>query len=200
MLLRRGASHLVTCRRLLDSEAADADSKEVDRTVRHIDPGLGQCAPANRSSAIWRPQHAWLTGITAALFAAVRPDGKFSHVEFEIENNVLTSRANRAAIIGQRVEATGASAKPHASISTWATSEQGLAARKSAHRAPSDMNPSNQHRQRSERAKSRQATERGPRYPMAAFNRCFCEEHFVDQGNQSGTKMPRSGLPSLRFQ
>ncbi|WP_128971328.1 hypothetical protein [Bradyrhizobium tropiciagri] len=147
MLLPRGARRLVTCWRLLEPEAADADWKEVDRTVLHIDPDLGQCALTNRSSSIWRPQNGWLTGITAALFAEVRPDGKFSHVEFEIENNVLASRPNRATIIGQRVEATGApAAKPHASISTWATSEQGLAGRKSAHRAPSDMDTSNQHR------------------------------------------------------
>ncbi|WP_456781630.1 hypothetical protein [Bradyrhizobium sp. USDA 3315] len=108
----------MTCRRLLDSEAVDTDWKEVDRTVLHIDPDLGQCALASRSSAIWRPQNAWLTGITAAFFRAARPNSKLSHVEFEIENNVLASRPNRAAIIGQREEATGASAKPHASIST----------------------------------------------------------------------------------
>ncbi|WP_152977567.1 hypothetical protein [Bradyrhizobium pachyrhizi] len=187
MPLRRGASHLVTCRRLLDPEAADADWKEVDRNVLHIDPDLGQCALANRSSSIWRPQNAWLTGISAAFFRAARPNSKLSHVESEIENNVLANRPNRAAII----EATGASAKPHTSISTWATSEQGLAGRKSAHRAPSDYGRGqiDTGAVRNERNRDKRRNEAPDiRWPPPID--VSAGKHFVGCGNQSGTKMP----------
>ncbi|NYG45451.1 hypothetical protein GGD67_002909 [Bradyrhizobium sp. IAR9] len=120
------ARHLVTFWRLL--EAADADRKEVVRTVLHIDPDLGQCAPAKRSSAIWPPQNRWLTEITGAFFSAARPNGKFGYVEFEIENNVLAGGLNRASqTIGQRGGNGFVSQSARVHFFAQATREQALA-------------------------------------------------------------------------